>query len=87
MAVPMNRTSRFLVLFRTRPVDHALAYPMGSLPMALIPCFFVPATLMLHVTTLLRVRAMDGQAPMVVQEQAEGAALSQGSRRGVAEGD
>jgi hypothetical protein len=83
----LNSPSRLGLLTDPATLDNPLAYPMGSLPMALIPCFFVPATLMLHVTTLLRVRAMDGQAPMVVQEQAEGAALSQGSRRGVAEGD
>jgi hypothetical protein len=56
----LNSPSRLGLLTDATTLADPLVYPLGILPMALIPCFFVPVTLLLHTITLLRLRAGSG---------------------------
>ena len=53
----LNSPSRFGILANASTLASPSTDVLGSLPMALIPCFFVPLTMMLHVATLIRLRS------------------------------
>jgi hypothetical protein len=79
----LNSPSQIGLLTNAATLADPLTYPLGMLPMTLIPCFFVPVTLLLHAITLLRLRALGQEADARPPLAEEGGELADGG--GVAE--
>lgn len=73
----LNSPSQLGLLTDPATFAHPLAYPLGNLPITLIPCFFVPATLMVHIASLLHIRQMRARARKLVEEPAGSYAFAQ----------